>query len=64
MFSKTTAVSAENVPREERRRSKIQVLSLKVAVELVKADTKFSKKKLVQSKEWGSPLMLPWFGGF
>jgi len=35
MFSKTSAATAENVPEEERRRRKIQVLPLNVAGELV-----------------------------
>lgn len=35
MFSKTSAATAENVPREERRRGKTQVMRLEVVVESV-----------------------------
>lgn len=36
MFSKTSAATAENVPREERRRGKTQVMPLEVVVESIR----------------------------
>lgn len=50
MFSKASAAAAENVPGEERRRSRIQVLPLEVVVVLVGQAPKLTRKKRCQPR--------------
>lgn len=50
MFSKASAAAAENVPGEERRKSRIQVLPLEVGVALVGKAPKLTGRKWCQPK--------------
>lgn len=53
MFSKASAAAAENVPAEESRRSRIQVLPLEVVVVLEGLAPKLTRKKSGASRGMG-----------